>query len=110
MDQTVQVGIPTHEMLARLPIPERLSDAQQQGHVCVWGGESLTAQTAIDLGSRPATGGRMLFPRSCRVCLAKAAMQALVAHTMSLDACTECQVSSCDVGQALNRIIREAHR
>jgi hypothetical protein len=110
MDQTVQIGIPTHDVLASLPIPDRLSGAQSEGHVCVWGGESLTSQTAVVLGSRKADGG-MIFPRSCHVCLGRAAMDALVAHASGPGGCPECQVSSdCDMGRALNRIIRQAHR
>jgi hypothetical protein len=108
MDQTVQIGIPTHEVLESLPIPARLSDAQRQGHVCVWGGESLMAETAIDLGSR-AMEGQMTFPRACRSCLAKTAMQALFNHASGPGACPECQVSPCcSMGRALNRIIRQA--
>ncbi|MEU6535496.1 hypothetical protein [Streptomyces sp. NPDC047000] len=111
MDQTVRIGVPTHEVLAGLPIPARLSDSQQQGHVCVWGGEALTSETAVDLGSRKVDGGGMIFPRSCRVCLGHAALNALWVHASGPGACPECQVSpDCTTGRALNRLIRQTHR
>lgn len=106
MDQTVPIGISTPEALASLPLPDRLSDSQRQGHVCVWGGEALTSVTAVDLGSRK-LGDRMAFPRACHVCLTRAALGALLDHASGAAACPECQVSpTCEVGLALNRVVR----
>lgn len=110
MDQTVRSGMPNHEALALLPLPAALSDAQQDGHVCVWGGESLTPETAIRLDSRE-LGGRIVYPRACRSCVSRLAMTALATHTLGANACADCQdIPACDLGQALNRLIRRTNR
>jgi hypothetical protein len=109
---TVTSGMPTHEALALLPIPARLSDAQRDGHVCVWTGEALTAETAIDLGPRT-LDGRRIFPRASRTGVNRAALSALFDHvsgTENSEPCETCATSICDLGRALNRLIRMGAR
>lgn len=104
---TTRSGPPTHEAIAQLPIPATLSGPQRDGRVCVWGGEALTSETAIDLGSRR-IGDRMAFPRGCRDCVSKAALGALFDHTTD---CRDCDTdTTCETGRTLNRIIRLGQR
>lgn len=102
-------GMPNHEALALLPLPNRLSTRQREGHVCVWGGEALTTETAVDLGSRKQDGHTM-FPRACHPCIGKEALRALTDHNLGPTACNTCATSMCDTGRALNRLIRIGHR
>ncbi|MEU0671948.1 hypothetical protein ABZ330_03495 [Streptomyces sp. NPDC006172] len=100
----------TVDALALLPLPAPLSDAQREGHVCVWGGEALAPGTAVDLGSRR-LDGRLMFPRACRSCVSRVAMGALFDHCTGDTACKTCQATpECDTGRALNRVIRLGHR
>ncbi len=110
MDQTVRSGIPNHEALAALPIAAPLSDAQREGRVCAWGGETLIAETAVDLGSRK-LDGRLAFPRACRACVSRTAMAALLEHTTGPDACHDCRISDgCDTGAAFRRLVGRGGR
>lgn len=103
----VTSGMPTHEALALLPIPTKLSGPQQEGHVCVWGGEALTAETAINLGSRK-LNGRTVFPRGCATCVANTALGFLFDHTADCNDCND--TAGCDTGRAMNRVIRLGRR
>lgn len=98
-------GPSTVDVLALLPIPASLSDAQRAGHVCVWGGEALVAETAVDLGSRKLDGD-IAFPRACRSCVSRAATGALFDHSTGAEACKQCQGDPCEMGRALARVIR----
>lgn len=105
----VTSGMPTHEALALLPIPEHLSSRQLQGHVCVWGGEALTTETAVGLGQRR-IGDHMAFPRGCRTCVRSVALGALFDHAVDCqDGCRD-QPPTCDTGRAWNRVIRLGRR
>lgn len=106
--RTITVGMPTHEALALLPLPEQLSDAQRDGHVCVWGGETLTVGTGIDLGSRK-TDDRLIFPRACRRDTGEAAYRALLDHAPACEQCVD-NAAECPLGRALNRLVREGRR
>ncbi|WP_460071051.1 hypothetical protein [Streptomyces sp. YKOK-I1] len=109
-EPAVTSGMPTHEALAMLPLPANLSDSQSEGHVCVYGGEAVTAQTSTDLGSR-IVDDRRVFPRACQQCLTPVALGALFDHTTGEEPCADCQTGpECDTGRALNRIIRGLHR
>jgi hypothetical protein len=105
MDQTVRSGMPTQEALALLPLPAQLSDPQRNGHVCVWGGEALTTETAIDLGSRKVED-RLVFPRACRTCVARAATGVLFDHADGCDDCARDTEPACPVSRALYRVVR----
>jgi len=107
---TVTSGIPNYKALALLSLPAALSDPQKNGNVCVWGGESLTPDTAVQLDSRT-LDGRTVYPRACRSCVSRLAMTALASHALPPDACTDCREEPlCDLGQALNRLIRKTNR
>ncbi|MGY3784892.1 hypothetical protein [Streptomyces antibioticus] len=102
---TVSIGPSTADAYRLLPLPETLTGPHLDGHVCVWGGETLTPHTAVDLGSRR-IGDRRAFPRACRGCTAKVAMLGLQIHGRDCDDCD----GDCAVGRALGRIIRAATR
>lgn len=102
-------GMPNHEALTLLPLPVQLSTRQREGHVCVWGGEALTTETAVDLGSRK-LDDRMVFPRACHPCIGKQALRALTDHNLGPQACATCATGMCDTSRALNRLIRIGHR
>lgn len=108
-DQTVRVGLPTHEALAMLPVPDHLTTPQMDGHVCVYDNEALSNDTAVDLGQRQ-QDGRTVFARASRRCASTAAVGVLFDHTTGADACTVCQTAPCDTASALNRVIRMGAR
>lgn len=95
---------------------EGLRDDQVRGQDCVWCGTPLTAETAVDYGeqlmplSEAADSARMRsYPRACRLCTRTRAYSALLDHTPSCeDGCRE--TPGCEVGRALNRLIREGRR
>ncbi|MFF2213182.1 hypothetical protein [Streptomyces antibioticus] len=100
----------TAAALKALPVPDlaRLSGAQLVGHVCVWGGESLTAGTAVTVGECD-HAGRRVFLRGCRRDVARHAMGALFDHSTGAKACAVCQVGGgCPTGRALNLLLRAA--
>lgn len=102
-DPAVSSGVATVDVLAALPVPAVLSDAQRDGHICVWGGESLTTATAINLGLRK-IGDRTAFPRACRADVSRAAQQALFVHVKDTDRCTGTE--DCRTCRGLYRVIR----
>ncbi|MFI5473242.1 hypothetical protein ACIA6D_23750 [Streptomyces cacaoi] len=109
-EPAVTTGMANHEALALLPIPARMSDAQRDGHVCIYGGEAITRGASTQLGSRK-VGGRTIFPQVCHPCLQKVAMGALFDHSTGPNGCPECRTEpACELGRALNRIIRKATR
>lgn len=94
--------------LAALPIPDldRLSPQQLAGRVCVWGGESLTAVTAVTVGECE-HAGRRVFLRGCRRDVGRLAMGALFDHCTGPQPCATCKRSpDCPTGRALNRLIQ----
>jgi hypothetical protein len=109
-EPTVPSGMATVDALALLPIPARLSDAQRAGHVCVWGGETLVAETAVNLGSRKLDGA-IAFLQACRNCVSRAAMTVMFQHSTGTNACTKCQKDPyCETGRALARVIKLGQR
>ncbi|WP_225811353.1 hypothetical protein [Streptomyces spinosus] len=100
--------------LAALPLPEfnSLSQGQVRGIACIWDGAPLSTATAVDLGERKVrlVGTRISwFPRACRPCALKQAMDALLEHGQSCEQCTD-DSSLCPVGTGLLRAIHEARR
>jgi hypothetical protein len=93
----------TVDVLAALPVPAVLSEQQRDGHICVWGGESLTTATAIDLGSRK-VGDRVAFLRACRADVSLAAQEALYSHVKDREACSGTE--DCGTCRGLYRVIR----
>jgi hypothetical protein len=109
-EPAVTSGMSIHEALALLPLPERLSDVQREGRVCVFGGEELVTATAVRLGDRE-RHGRMIFPRACRTCVRNEALDLLSIHCLGPNACPDCQEGPiCEIGAALNRVIKLGRR
>ena len=79
--------------LLMLPLPQvlGLSPEKRRGAACAWCSERLTAETARDLGERPAPDGGTLFPRGCTPCVAAEARRVIRLHPRS------CR--TCDAGQ-----------
>lgn len=94
------------EFLA-LPSLADLTDEQARGVTCVWGGERLTTETAVDLGEQPEPG--RWFPRACRQCAAGRAHQGLFAHGSTCRDCAD-DAAACPVGRGLYRLVRECRR
>ncbi|MEV6806585.1 hypothetical protein [Streptomyces sp. NPDC051132] len=71
---TLPVLVLPVDFVPHVPLPrlELLSDARTRGAECVWGGEVLTTDTAIDLNERVTDSGAHWFPRACRGCLRSA--------------------------------------
>lgn len=106
------------EVLALLPLPdvEAMTDDQTRGATCVWGGERLRSDAAIDLGERlepvdgsTSTQGIRLFLRACAPCAGRAALQALHEHAPRCEQCVA-DASLCPEGLGLRRLMREARR
>lgn len=102
-DPAVSSGVATVDVLAALPVPAVLSDAQRDGHICVWGGESLTTATAVPLGPRK-VDGEMAPLRACRADVSRAAQEALFVHVKDTDRCTGTE--DCGTCRGLYRVIR----
>lgn len=76
--------------------------------MCVWGGESLTAATAVTVGECEHVG-RRVFLRGCRRDVARHAMSALFDHSTGPKACVGCREGGgCPTGRALNLLLRAA--
>ncbi|MFJ8793909.1 hypothetical protein [Streptomyces sp. NPDC102462] len=106
------VNVPPTEVLDVLGLPDldSLDEARGAGRVCIWGGESLTIETAVDLGEQEADAGTC-FPRACRKCVADRAHRGLFAHTPMCDLCeTEATAANCTVGRSLYRLVRDNRR
>ena len=102
------------DVLALLELPnlEALSEEQVRGAVCIWRGEPLTADTAVDLGERRhrrLDGRYSTFPRACHRCAHEAAYKALISHTMKCEQCVD-NSADCPTGRALLRLMREHRR
>ncbi|GAA2222070.1 hypothetical protein [Streptomyces nogalater] len=97
-------------LVPHIPLPrlELLSDARTRGAECVWGGERLTVETAIDLGKHT-DNGFSWFPRACLRCTRSAVRTARDTHP---DRCTECPgpTSLCDTRRALHDLLLELLR
>ncbi|MFJ2817437.1 hypothetical protein [Streptomyces sp. NPDC087294] len=92
-----------------LPALADLDEHQASGRTCVWGGERLTIESAVDLGEQTDSAGRVCFLRSCRRHAGQAAHRALMEHAPSCEQCTD-NAGGCDVGRILLRLIREGRR
>lgn len=95
--------------LLHLPDAETLSDAQRRGRDCTWCSTTLTAETAQDLGERPAPDGGTLFPRSCAACTRKAAIPVFNSHSRSCEQCVD-DPTLCDIRRALRRLALAGRR
>ncbi|BCM70841.1 hypothetical protein EASAB2608_06175 [Streptomyces sp. EAS-AB2608] len=99
---------------ALLPLPEvsALSQNQVRGITCVFDGVGLSPGSAVDLGERSLrrVGGRVSwFPRACRPCALRWAMDTLVDHSRLCEQCVD-DSSLCPEGAGFVRAVREARR
>lgn len=97
-------------LLALLTLPDldSLSEQQVRGAACVWDGIVLTAETAVDLGTRTAArAGQDVpwFPRACRGCVHTAARLQFVTHIPCCEQCAD-EVSECELGFGLLRLTK----
>lgn len=91
-----------------LPLPKTslLSDAQLRGAQCAWCATVLTAETAHDLGERPAPNGGSMFPRGCGQCVRTAAVRLYNLHSRSCEQCVD-DPTLCDTRRGLRRLALE---
>ena len=107
-------GAAVVDALALLTLPDHnsLTSAQVRGAACIWRGETLTADTAVDLGERRhrrMDGHYSTFPRACHRCTHEAAYGLLIEHTMQCEQCVD-NAAECPTGRALLRLMREHRR
>ncbi|NUR04341.1 MAG: hypothetical protein HOY79_49910 [Streptomyces sp.] len=107
-------GTTTIDALALLELPalEGLTTEQVRGAACIWRGEPLTTDTAVDLGERRhkrLDGRYSTFPRACHRCTHEAAYAVLIKHTMACEQCVD-NAAECPTGRALLRLMRENRR
>ncbi|MFF3330902.1 hypothetical protein ACFYWX_15265 [Streptomyces sp. NPDC002888] len=110
MSDAAQGIAPEALALLALPALDTLTEDQSRGRTCVWGDEDLTAETAVDLGERViqpdgSTPPVRWFPRGCRGCVAKRALDALFDHAPQCEPCVQ-EPSECAVGRGLARLVR----
>jgi hypothetical protein len=94
-----------------LPLPslDHLVEQQVRGYVCVWGGEQLANETAVNLGPRTKKrlgGTYQIFPRACPACTRDAAARVLRVHRGSCEQCTD-DASVCSTRAALEQLARD---
>ncbi|MDT0472083.1 hypothetical protein RM863_08080 [Streptomyces sp. DSM 41014] len=92
--------------LAALALPgvADLDETRAASRTCVWGGELLVNETAVDLGVQ-LTDGRTWFPRSCETCVAQRAYLARTAHAPMCAACRSDVSVDCPLGAELRRLV-----
>ncbi|MFF0220884.1 hypothetical protein [Streptomyces sp. NPDC004629] len=105
----VDIQLEVLDVLA-LPALLGLNEDRAAGRVCIWCGQPLTIETAVDLGEQKAEDGTC-FPRACRTCTANRAHRGLFAHAPLCDLCeTEATAARCIVGRGLYRLVRDNRR
>lgn len=102
---------PDSTALPMLPLPQflGLSDEQRRGAVCVWCNESLTAETARDLGERPAPDGTRMWPRGCTPCVIDEARRISRLHGRYCLVCIR-NTEACPDRRALRDLALEGRR
>ena len=93
------------------PLPQflGLSDAQRRGTVCVWCSQPLTAESARDLGERPAPDGTRMWPRGCSPCVQAAARRVFRLHNRHCACCIR-NSEDCPDWHALRDLALEGRR
>ena len=92
--------------LIALPPLDDLTEEQLRGATCIWCGQDLTTDTAVDLGERRhkrLDGHYSTFPRGCRTDANRAAVSALHDHAGICEQCVD-NPSACGEGMALVRL------
>lgn len=102
---------PTTSVLELLPLPKvsDLSEARRRGATCVWCDTPLTAETARDLGERPAPDGGQLFPRGCSPCVRRTAVRVHNVHPRTCPRCAD-NKGPCYTRRALHSLAMEGRR
>lgn len=97
-----------HTAALRLPNPGRLRPEQIRGDACIWGGDPIDDDSAVDLGRRSTTFMGIVgpwSPKACVECVRDAALKACPVH---LRRCQQCQRNRpCDTLRALHRLALE---
>ncbi|MDT0435591.1 MULTISPECIES: hypothetical protein [Streptomyces] len=96
----------SREVLEALALPKfaGLDEARAAGRACVWGGEPLRIETAVDLGEQVGPVGTW-FPRASRRAVAERAHRALVAHAPLCPKCRDEGRTDCALGAELHRLV-----
>lgn len=96
------------DVLDLLPLPKTttLTAEQLRGAVCAWCSSALTAETARDLGERPAPNGGVMFPRGCPGCVRSQAVHVYNGHSRSCEQCVD-DPTLCDTRRGLRRAALE---
>ncbi|MFJ6984021.1 MULTISPECIES: hypothetical protein [unclassified Streptomyces] len=99
------------EAFAALPLPpvSDITPDRARGADCLWGGERLTPETAVDLGEQRLPDGTYWYPRACAGHASTVALQALFEHAGGCERCAEVG-GRCETGVALYRIVRHGRR
>lgn len=97
--------------LELLPLPkvQDLSASKLRGATCAWCNTPLTAETARDLGERPAPDGGTMFPRGCTRCVNGAARDTYLKHHRTCEQCVD-DPTLCDTHRALRRLALETRQ
>ncbi|MFE2042375.1 hypothetical protein ACFXAZ_15885 [Streptomyces sp. NPDC059477] len=110
MSRTAAVEIPPEVLnILALPALPGLDEDRAAGRVCIWGGESLTIETAVDLGERQHIAGGRWFPRACHAHTGRRALQALMDHAPLCERCAD-DAGSCETGIGLRRLMKDGRR
>ncbi|MEU5442784.1 MULTISPECIES: hypothetical protein [Streptomyces] len=86
-----------------LPELEELPDERARGRCCVWCGEHLSAETAIDLGEKR---NPSWFPRGCIPCTLKRVLAAYKTHWATCEQCVDDE-TLCDIQRGLRALALE---
>ncbi|MFJ2515639.1 hypothetical protein ACIPEL_36480 [Streptomyces griseoviridis] len=94
------------EVLEALALPRftGLDEARTAGRACVWGGEPLVIETAVDLGEQHDSTAGTWFPRASRQAVAERARRAFTAHAPVCPACRDEDQVDCPLGAELHRL------
>lgn len=93
-----------------LPPLDGLTEEQLRGATCIWCGQGLTTDTAVDLGERRhrrLDGHYSTFPRGCRADVNRAAVQAIHDHAGICEQCVD-DANACGEGMALVRMEKDS--
>lgn len=110
VDTAPRVDVVPPDVLAVLGLPDfrQLTTDQVRGAVCVWGAETLTADSAVDLGEHGGPNGRW-WPRACRRHAGERAHRGLFDHAPRCEQCVDA-AERCETSRILYRLVREGRR
>ncbi|MFJ9821861.1 hypothetical protein ACIRU3_42815 [Streptomyces sp. NPDC101151] len=95
-----------------LPGPDGLPDERARGRGCIWCGQHLTSETAVDLGEQVEQSDVLRwFPRGCHPCTADRAHRSMLDHASFCPLCAHADsAAACVLGRGLYRLQRECRR